>query len=781
MTKKLSLLFFICFVSALNINAEVYEGSCGTNVRYSLDTSTGLLSITGTGAMTYYNNSSNVPWYSNKSYIKTVEISDGVTSIGGYAFFGCYGLTSVTIPNSVTSIGESAFFHCSGLTSVTIGNSVTSIGRAAFYNCSNVTSVTIPNSVTSIGRYVFKGCSSLEELFYLSKTPPTYWVATKNTYVPDKKKYSSPYESINGNGIFPMITFEPSSFDYTGLSPEPKWINNVNGYEAALSFPDLSKNAGNYEIWIPATFTKGEVSFSTNVMFRYTINKKEASFLTINDIADVEYNGLAQTPEIVVRDGSTILTSGTDYDVVYSNNIKVGTAIVTITGKGNYTGKKTESFTIYAIENIIRFADTNVKAICIANWDINGSGELSEEEAAAVTSLGNVFQGTNITSFDELRYFTGITSIPASAFNGCSSLLSIKIPDNVTSIGSSAFMGCSSLTSMTIPNNVTSIGSYAFSGTNLCTFIVGTSVSSIGNNAFTNQPVKTIWLPNTPPQGYINAQGVVNYVNNSQYSSFSNKKEYKFLSSMFDVDGVRYVPVSPSERTCDAIDCLYDGMPKEATINATVSYKNVDMKVLNVMPFTFSQGNTLRKVSLDFYGNIEKNVFYGCKNIETVVIGQNVTGIGESGFSGCSSLKNIKFGAQVQTIGKEAFSDCATVTTIASMALTPPTCGSMALDNINKWECKLYVPEGHVADYQAADQWKEFFFIEEGDPFAILRGDANGDGEVNMDDATFVTNIILGTEKATEAADANFDGEVSMPDVMFIINYIKNGKFPDEE
>lgn len=63
---------------------------------------------------------------------------------------------------------------------------------------------------------------------------------------------------------------------------------------------------------------------------------------------------------------------------------------------------------------------------------------------------------------------------------------------------------------------------------------------------------------------------------------------------------------------------------------------------------------------------------------------------------------------------------------------------------------------------------------------SYLRGDANGDGEVNMDDATFVANIILGTEDATEAADVNLDGIISMPDVMFVVNYIKNGKFPDE-
>ena len=165
MIKKLSLLFFICFLSALNINAEVYSGSCGTNVRYSLDTETGVLSITGIGAMRNYNNSTSlVPWYSQSSFIKTANIADGVTLIGSYAFLGCSGLTSVTIPNSVTTIGRNAFQWCEDLKSVTIGNSVTSIGEYAFYGCSKLTSMTIPNSVTSIGSSAFYNCSSLTSI-----------------------------------------------------------------------------------------------------------------------------------------------------------------------------------------------------------------------------------------------------------------------------------------------------------------------------------------------------------------------------------------------------------------------------------------------------------------------------------------------------------------------------------------------------------------------------------------------------------------------------------------
>ena len=92
------------------------------------------------------------------------SVSYNVTCIGGAAFSGCSGLTSITIPNSVTSIGDGAFYHCSGLTSVTIPNSVTSIGSLAFRGCSALTSITIPNSVTNIGNQTFQDCSSLTSI-----------------------------------------------------------------------------------------------------------------------------------------------------------------------------------------------------------------------------------------------------------------------------------------------------------------------------------------------------------------------------------------------------------------------------------------------------------------------------------------------------------------------------------------------------------------------------------------------------------------------------------------
>ena len=194
---------------AVAVGAEIYTGECGSNVTYTLDTETGELEISGTGAMTNYSYDSYAPWYSYSSYVKTIKIGDSVTSIGYRAFYGCSSLTSVVIPDSVTSIGGAAFDGCSRLTSIEIPDSVTSIGSYAFsdtalYNdssnwvngvlyignhcinakrnisnsyaikegtltiadyafqyCSSLTSVEIPDSVTSIGDRAFYYCISL--------------------------------------------------------------------------------------------------------------------------------------------------------------------------------------------------------------------------------------------------------------------------------------------------------------------------------------------------------------------------------------------------------------------------------------------------------------------------------------------------------------------------------------------------------------------------------------------------------------------------------------------
>ena len=89
---------------------------------------------------------------------------------------------------------------------------------------------------------------------------------------------------------------------------------------------------------------------------------------------------------------------------------------------------------------IIGFADPEAKRLCVSNWDTDGDGELSYEEAAAVDSLGKVFTGNKrLRSFDELEYFTGLKAIDTDAFRDCEALQSVRIPSVVRFIRGNAF------------------------------------------------------------------------------------------------------------------------------------------------------------------------------------------------------------------------------------------------------------------------------------------------------------------------------------------------------
>lgn len=130
------------------------------NWTWSYDGNNGIITISGTGRMTDYDNNTHfAPW--SRYMVYGVIIEDGITSIGNHAFSGLTWLTDVTIPNSVTSIGNSAFDRCSSLTSIVIPNSVTSIGDSAFNMCYSLTDVTLSNRMTSIEDYTFEDCSGL--------------------------------------------------------------------------------------------------------------------------------------------------------------------------------------------------------------------------------------------------------------------------------------------------------------------------------------------------------------------------------------------------------------------------------------------------------------------------------------------------------------------------------------------------------------------------------------------------------------------------------------------
>ena len=247
-------------------------------------------------------------------------------------------------------------------------------------------------------------------------------------------------------------------------------------------------------------------------------------------------------------------------------------------------------------------------------------------------------------------------------------MVSAKIGNGVQSIGSKAFYGCSSLADVQIGNGVLTIESSAFSN---CIKLSSVNI----------------------PQNVTNIENFVFY-------------GCSILNKVILADSNGELTLGSNGSSPLFSDCPLDSV----YIGRNIAYQTTS----NYGYSPFYRNTSLRSVTItDKETEISQNEFYGCSNLKNVRIGNNVKKIGDWAFSSCSSLDFFSFGIGVEAIGKEAFSDCTAITRLISHAVVPPTCGSQALDDINKWNCKLYVPEGSLSAYQQADQWKDFFFIEE--------------------------------------------------------------------
>ena len=193
----------------------------------------------------------------------------------------------------------------------------------------------------------------------------------------------------------------------------------------------------------------------------------------------------------------------------------------------------------------------------------------------------------------------------------------------------------------------------------------------------------------------------------------------------------------------------------------------------------FSGCSSLTSVTIpNSVTSIGSSAFYSCIGLTSVTIPNSVTSIGSSAFSYCSGLTSVNIGNNVTSIDKYAFKGGTSMTKFKIRATIPPTCGAQALDDINTWECTLYVPMESIDDYKAMDPWKNFFI----EKFRV-EGDSNGDDTVTMADANARVNYFLAKGSVAfveedfdeEASDVNSDGEVTMADANQVVNMFLGG------
>ena len=382
------------------------------------------------------------------------------------------------------------------------------------------------------------------------------------------------------------------------------------------------------------------------------------------------------------------------------------------------------SMTVNSVNSYFCYANPYIK-----NVEVENNGSIGNYAFYGCKGLTSISIGNSVTYIGERAFerCTGltsvtipnsVTSIESYTFQDCGGLTSISIGNSVTYIGERAFYDCGGLTSVTIPNSVTSIGDYAFERcSGLTSVTIGNSVTSIRKSAFSGcRGLTSVTIPNSVTsigsQAFAYCNGLTSVTINSNAIASKNYTSSSSLEDIFGTKVGKYVLGDSVKSIGNYAFCNFTGLTSVTIPNSVTS----------IGSSVFSGCTGLTSVTIpNSVTSIGGRAFYGCTGLTSVTIGNSVTSIGSYAFWGCRGLTSVTIPNSVTNIGRSVFAGCTNITKLTSCATTPPICGTQALTDINKWDCTLIVPTGSLSAYQAADQWKDFFFIEESDVTAINR------------------------------------------------------------
>ena len=558
--------------------------------------------------------------------LSTTIIPNTVTTIGAFAFDGCINLTSITIPNSVTYIDNLAFHYCIGLTSITVeATTPPTLGNDVF----QAIPVDIP---------VYVPCESLDAYQDYNNTGSPWGgftnIKTLNEHFPWTEDFEN-YAGLNNNN--------------TNYNTMPSCWSSIHGANPAQNYYDRYPSVYTYSSY--AHSGSNFIFFADNYNTDYTHSDQYAILppvenvnqMTLSLYALKEYRtayfevGVMTDPDdastFTMVGSATATTTHTLYSFSFANYTGTGTYIAIRMPKATNGNNRGVCIDDVTLDHVITFADPAVKAICVQNWDTNGDGELSYIEAAAVTSLGQVFQnafqeeGTNVT-FNELQYFTGLTSIGANAFAGCWRLTSVTLPPTVTTIGSNAFTMCSGLASSPITNHVTEIGDYAFNYCYSLTEIeLPSSVTSIGNRAFDRCyyltsvviPASVTSIGINPFSGCTRLASIVVDEGNTVYGSPNGCNAIINTEEHLLVSGCNNTNIPDGVQTIGWYAFLASGLTTltiPASVNSIADYAFSECEALSELTLLATTPPTLEGTDVFSYINLDIPVYVPCESLE---------------------------------------------------------------------------------------------------------------------------------------------------------------------
>ena len=302
---------------------------------------------------------------------------------------------------------------------------------------------------------------------------------------------------------------------------------------------------------------------------------------------------------------------------IYSEN--------TLEAKGVMTGTNSVvgGITAANVSNVIAGLSSGTHTIKM-------TGKIDNNTISSITIA--MSENRNAKIILDLSDTTGLTSTGSWAFDGCSNLASVTIPDSVTSIGSYAFRGCSNLASVTIPDSVTSIGESAFRGcSSLTSVTIPDSVTSIGSSAFDGcSNLTSVTIPDS-----------VTTIGNLAFLGCSSLESIVIGNSVTSIG-----------------DYAFDGCSSLESVTIPDSVTSIGYAAFdgcsNLASVTIGNGVT----------SIGSYAFLGCSSLESVTIPDSVTSIGYAAFYGCSNLASVTIGNGVTYIDSSAFGNCSSLTTV---------------------------------------------------------------------------------------------------------------------